>query len=246
MDIQRYQENRRLRAEQEPQIRSLCYTCFQPRQNCYCAHVRVRRFDPKIKFVILLHNIEARRRIATGRMSHLCLENSSLIRGQDYSENLVVNEIIANPRNHCVILYPGKNSKNLTDIQPSLRGGLFPQDKDLVIFVIDGTWSTARKMVRSRNLMALPRICFSPSTPSNFRVRKQPAEGCYSTLEAIHHTIDLVGASRGFDVQGRRHDGLLSVFDTMVEKQLEYVRVSHTVNTRSRHHKEGPCLAEAQ
>lgn len=225
MDIQRYQEQRQKQEEQAPQYRELCISCIQPAFSCYCSHVQ--RFDPQIKFIILIHPLEARRRIATGRMSSLCLENSHLIMGQDYSKNDQVNQILSDPKNHCVILYPGNRSKNLTPMTEAERAGLFPKDKKLTIFVVDGTWATARRTVRqSQNLTNLPRICFSPEKPSSFRVRKQPNPACYSTIEAIHHTIELVGDSQGFNVGTRGHDKLLYVFDKMVELQLEFIRIS--------------------
>jgi len=178
-------------------------------------------------FVILIHPIEVHRRIATGRMSHLVLQNSHLIMGQDYTENFQVNAILEDPRRHNVMLYPGRYSQNLTDLSEPERSTLFPADKRLTIFVIDGTWATARRTVRqSKNLSPLPRICFSPEKPSNFRVRKQPHAACYSTIEAIHHTIELVGSSQSFNVQDREHDKLLYVFDKMVERQLEFIRLS--------------------
>jgi DTW domain-containing protein YfiP len=80
-------------------------------------------------------------------------------------------------------------------------------------------------MIRqSENLKSLPRICFSPAKPSNFRVRKQPHPNCYSTIEAIHHTIELVGASQGFSTDQREHDKLLTAFDFMVERQLNFIQ----------------------
>lgn len=205
--------------------RQLCLQCLQPEATCYCAHIR--KFDPKMEFVILIHPLECRRRIATGRMSHLCLEKSYLIRGHDYSKNELVNDLLADPSREPVMLYPGVQSKNLTHCTADERATLFASDKILTVFVIDGTWATAKKMVKhSQNIKNLPRICFTPPGPSNFRVRKQPREGCYSTIEAIHHTIELLGSARGFDLQSRLHDGLLDTFSVMVEQQLEFIKKS--------------------
>lgn len=225
MNIQKYYEQRRQRSEQAPRYRELCTACLQPAFSCYCQHVR--RFDPQIQFIILIHPVEVRRRIATGRMSSLCLENSRLIMGQDYSQNEEVNGILQNPAHHCVILYPGPQAKNLSLMDSEEKRNLFPKDKKLTVFVVDGTWATARRTVRqSANLRALPRIAFAPEKPSAFRVRKQPHPLCYSTIEAIHQTIELVGETQGFDVTSRGHDQLLYVFDKMVQLQLEFIRIS--------------------
>lgn len=242
MNLQEYHQRKKQLSEEAPQFRELCLACLQPQFSCYCSHIQ--KVDSKIEFVILIHPIEVRRRIATGRMSHLCLEHSHLIMGHDYSLNPQVNTILQNPENHSVMLYPGMKSTNLSPLSLEQRASLFPVDKKLVIFVIDGTWATARKMVRlSQNINKLQRICFSPSQPSNFRVRKQPAPGCYSTIEAIHHSIELVGESQGFDVQSREHDRLLSVFDAMVERQLDFIQQSRDRNGGIAYRRDGNKVA---
>jgi DTW domain-containing protein YfiP len=228
MDVQTYLENRKLRELTAPRKRLLCVSCFQPGFSCFCRHIVP--FDPGIKFVILIDHIEFKRRIATGRLSHLCLQNSELIRGFDYSENVRVNGCLADTKYQSVILYPGLKSLNLSSLTSADRASLSPAGKPLQIFVIDGTWNTARKMLRlSTNLQHLPRICFTPKQPSRFRVRKQPKEFCYSTVEAIHHTIDLLERPQG------PHDNLLLVFDKMVEQQLAFIEHSHKIRPRSRH-----------
>ncbi len=222
-DLQTYLENRQNLLKQRPVYRTLCGTCLHPTFSCYCESLQ--SFNPQIQFVILIHPIEFQRRIATGRMSHLILENSHFIKGQDYSNNAQVNQLIEDPSNHSLILYPGVSSVNLTSQSKSQRASLFPAGKKITIFVIDGTWATARKMVRqSQNLQNLPRICFTRSQPSTFRVRKQPAAHCVSTIEAIHETIELIGDVCGFDTKNRTHDRLLKAFDQMVEKQIEYIK----------------------
>ena len=205
-----------------PRARPVCYRCHQAGFGCYCEFVRP--FESKIHFVILIHPIEVKRRIATGRMAHLCLQNSTLIEGQDFSENERVRQIVANDKNHCVVLYPGRNSVNLSQLTMTERAWLVPNGKALVVFVIDGTWNTAGRMIRNRHLLHLPRISFEPGGLSRFRVRRQPAPEFLSTIEAIHRTIDL------FDESGiRDHDNLLTVFDQMVEFQLRFTAVSAEV-----------------
>ncbi|WP_291516014.1 tRNA-uridine aminocarboxypropyltransferase [Bdellovibrio sp. ArHS] len=234
MNLKDYLALKERLAATAPTHRELCTACIQPRFSCYCRHIE--RFHPNIDFVILIHPIEVRRRIATGRMSHLCLEGSYLIRGQNYTEVPEVNQILADPDRQCMILYPGKTSTNLTPLKRDERKALFDSTKKLTLFVIDGTWLTAKKMMRqSQNLTNLPRLCFSPEKPSNFRVRKQPHQACYSTLEAIHHTIELLGDSQGFDISSRTHDRLLKVFDSMVELQLSFIRKADELDKPTRY-----------
>jgi DTW domain-containing protein len=189
------------------------------KQACYCRHIRA--FDPRIRFVVLIQYREARKHIATGRLSHLCLKNSELLEGYDYTCDPRVNEILENPRYFPMVLYPGPQATNLSRLAPSCRNALFPADREPVIFVVDGTWTSARKtMQRSANLKRLPQICFDPPHPSRIRLRKQPQAACFSTVEAIHHTIELLGDCFHFPTAGRAHDHLLEVFDLMVEQQI--------------------------
>ncbi len=226
-------KNLKLKREQEKQVlRERCTSCLQPEFSCYCP--QVHKFNPQIEFVILIHKIEFKRRIATGRMSHLCLENSHLILGHDYTHCDRVNALIQDSERHCVMLYPGASSVNLTGVEPIERERMFLTSKKLTVFVIDGTWATAKKMVHlSQNLKTLPRVCFTPTKPSNFRVRKQPTPTCYSTIEAIHHTIELLGPTQGFSIQTREHDKLLIAFDHMVERQLLKIHSGHELRTTS-------------
>ena len=118
MNLQTYRERRQNeQAALANQFRPLCFKCFQPGDNCYC--LEVKSFDPQMTFAVLIDGIEARRRIATGRMSHLNLQTSRLIRGQDYSLNPTVNRLIDDPAHYPVILYPGPKSINLTELTES-------------------------------------------------------------------------------------------------------------------------------
>lgn len=226
MNLRFYMEQKLKRSESEPVYRHLCAVCLQPEFGCYCGDIE--KLNPGLTFVILIHPIEFRRRIATGRMAHLCLEGSHLIVGQDYSRNDQVNALLEDPEHHPVVLYPGTGSTDMTELTIEAKRCLFPRDKKLLLFVIDGTWATARKMMwQSRNLHGLPRVCFQPSAPSRFRVRKQPSPECYSTIEAVHQALELIGPVCGFDVQTREHDKLIRVFDRMVERQIRCTLESH-------------------
>ena len=238
MNLASYLEKRRQTVETASISDPVCKQCLLTTRFCYCGGIK--KFYPEMDFVILIHPIEVRRRIATGRMSHLTLENSVLIRGHDFSKNAVLNEIISDSSRECVVLYPGTQSTNLSDLTEEKRSALFDSQKKLTIIVVDGTWMTARKMMHlSQNINKLPRISFTPNGPSNFKVRKQPRSFCLSTIEAIHTTIELLGPMREFNLSTRKHDALLDVFDSMVEKRLRLLRESHNVlgPNRYRRHK---------
>ncbi len=225
MNLAEYLQFKNEHEQQKPLRRQLCLQCLQPEFSCYCSFIK--KFDCKIKFIILIHPIEVRRRIATGRMSSLILENSRLIAGQDFSRNPEINDVITNKNNQCFILYPHRNSTNISHLSSTQKTELIDKNKKQLIFVIDGTWATAKKMLfQSKNLNELPKICFSKNKVSNFKVRKQPAPECFSTIEAIHEVIDSIGDRCGFETTNKEHDNLLYVFNKMVERQLYFIEES--------------------
>lgn len=173
MNLSEFHKNRQFFESQQEKFRNLCPRCLQPEFGCYCREIKP--IDPKMRIVILIHPIQARRRIATGRMS--LVKNSRLIRGQNYTENDEINTILKRSRqSESDPLSRKKNSVNLSDPENIHRAVWYDRKKTLNLFVIDGTWATARQMLRqSQNLSELPRVSFTPTKLSQFRVRKQPA-----------------------------------------------------------------------
>lgn len=223
MDLQSFLQRREAIRLAQRRHRNLCVRCMQPQFGCFCVHIR--KFDPHIKFIILIHPIELKRRIATGRMAHLCLENSELLVGHDYTDNARVNELIANTKYQPAVLYPGRMSLNLSSLSAPEKASLFASQNTPLLFVIDGTWATARKTMHlSKNLRKLPRLSFTPPSQSQFLVRKQPAAECLSTIEAIYQLIGQLGSRPGFDVSEKKHESLIYVFKKMVDRQLDFIK----------------------
>lgn len=204
------------------EYRLFCPRCRRPRSGCYCSLVQPFESDPR--FIILTQPREAKHRLGTGRMAHLCLANSLLFEGVDVSEDHCVNREINDPANCPVLLYLSSSSINLSRQLWSERQALFPSNRKLVVFVLDGTWKSVRKMIRlSKNLARLPMICFDPPTPSAYRIRREPRPQCYSTIEAIHQVIELF--TPRLDHQApllQPHDNLLAVFRSVIDRQLTF------------------------
>ena len=71
----------------------------------------------------------------------------------------------------------------------------------------------------SRTLHSIPRVSFSTDKRSEFQFKRQPADFCLATIEAVHQFIDLWNSVNS--IKGREHDALLSVFRAMVSHQIE-------------------------
>jgi DTW domain-containing protein len=219
----------------------MCYRCFWPKALCWCGSLQP--MPTRSRFVFLMHPKEFKEEKAgTGRLTHLCLPNSELHMGLGFDESGPVQALLADPDNHCVLLYPGRDALNLSEAaaaQPSAEGGLQAAreaegaatgtalqtfrsqlaTRRLVVFLLDATWSGARKMLRlSPSLQRLPRIMFTPSAPSRYIIKQQPQEGCLSTLEAVHELL-LVLEKNGLD-RYEQPAQLLALFDRMQRFQI--------------------------
>jgi DTW domain-containing protein len=163
----------------------MCYRCFWPQALCWCASIQP--MPTRTKLVFLMHPKEFKEeRTGTGRLTHLCLADSELYMGVGFDEHEAVQTLIHDPANFPMLLYPGPHARELPGaLGPDELGG-----RRLVVFLLDGTWPCARKMLRlSPSLQQLPRIMFPPAAPSRFVIKQQPQVGCLSTLEATHELL---------------------------------------------------------
>lgn len=211
---------------------------MRPKQHCLCSEIQP--FETRTEFVILIHPKEVKKvRNGTGRLAHLCLANSRLIMGESFTQDPVVNGLLQDPENATALLYPGESAVSAEEIR-------FPSDKKPVVFIMDGSWSGAQKMMRlSENLHGLPRIKIDPETPSRFLIRRQPNPQCLSTIESIHALLNIWNR-RGLEHLKNRHNNLVEVLGELVRIQLSYIndpnlegrrRNSHVKTERPRSHK---------
>jgi DTW domain-containing protein YfiP len=159
--------------------------------------------------VFLQHPRERTVAIGTARMAHLSLSNSELHIGVDFSSNERVRTLVEHSAEEGVaLLFPGPGAKDLSELSES--------ERPRVVVVLDGTWSNAGKLLRRNPLLQqLPRVQFTPSKPGNYRIRREPAEHCVSTIEAV---VEVLGLLEGDDA---RFETMLRPFDWMVDHQLE-------------------------
>jgi DTW domain-containing protein YfiP len=172
----------------------------------------------RTKFVFLMHPKEFKKeKASTGRLTHLCLSESVIHMGIGFDNHEEVQALIRDPTNLTVLLYPGSEARNLS------TGGLGAGDlagRRLVVFLLDATWSCARKMLRlSPSLQQLPRIMFTPAGVSRYVIKQQPQDGCLSTLEATHELLLALERS-GLD-HYPLPDQLLGLFDRMQQFQIK-------------------------
>jgi len=194
-------------------FRELCLRCRRPKSVCWC-HA-LKPVDSRTRVVFIQHPREAKVPVSTCRMAHLSLPNSELHVALKAEGTPRLEALCAQPGT--AVLFP---SESATDVD-----ALAEPPPHLV--VVDGTWSNAKKVVEKCPLLSrLPRLKFRPERPGNYRIRKEPAEHCLATIEAVAHVLERLERAPG------RFTPMLSVFDAMVERQLDFIQANHH---RSRH-----------
>ena len=186
-----------------PAGRDLCTRCLRPTGVCWCTDLP--SLATRTRVLILQHPRERHVPIGTARMAHLALPGSTLRVGVDFSRDPVVKEAI---RDHAFLLFPGPGAVDIEAFAPA---------GPVTLVVIDGTWPHAQRVLRDNpQLGALPQLRFAPARPSDYLIRRQPAEHCLATIEALAHVL---GHLEG---EPARFDELLDPFRTMVATQLRY------------------------
>ena len=198
-----------------PEPRPLCRGCRRPLGACFCDRVTI--LPTRTRILILQHPREHRVAIGTARMAHRALPNSKLRVGVHFAHDPgVLAALAGSPATY--VLFPGPGTVPVEQL---------PRDRAVTLVVLDGTWSQARKLLkRNPSIAALPRVAFRPLKPSAYVIRREPADFCVSTIEALAEVLTVL------EPEGGRFERLLDPFHAMVERQLWFQAEVHS----SRHH----------
>lgn len=201
-----------------------CYKCFRPVKTCYCKDIEP--FDPGIKFVLLMHPQEAyKQKTGTGRLTSLTLIGSEIIIDKTFDNNIRAQELINDSSYYPMVLYPGAEAFYTETFNFESELG----NKKLLIFLIDATWTFARKMMlRSPSLQKLPKLSFSKEYRSKFYIKRQPSDFCLSTIESSYYLIKELQLA---GVCGKELDpeALISIFKCMIKTQLEFSKKRESI-----------------
>ncbi|WP_254508293.1 tRNA-uridine aminocarboxypropyltransferase [Anatilimnocola floriformis] len=179
-----------------------CYGCFRPAEVCFCDSIPT--IDNRTEVLILQHRREYFHRFNTARIVEQSLRNSQLL--ADHTHNLA-ERLQLKPG--AGLLYPGPSSIPIAELPAEQR----PQQ----LVILDGTWHQTKTLLRDiPALQSLPRYQLSPTSPSRYRIRREPDEAFVSTIEAT------VAALRLLEPETVGLEGLLQAFEKMVDVQLAH------------------------
>lgn len=177
-----------------------CLRCRRAASVCYCPHLTP--IVSRTRVVFLQHPKERRVAIGTARLAHLALPNSELHVGFAFGDHPVAAKLAAG----AALLFPGPGA---------LDPAALPAGPPRTLVVIDGTWSQARKLLGANPALAvLPRIGLVPAQPSRYRIRREPAAHCLSTVEAVVETLGRL------ECDGTRFLPVLRAFEYLVATQI--------------------------
>ncbi len=221
-------------------MRDLCLTCRRARSVCWCP--QVVPFELGFDLALLMHPRETRVSIGTGRMVHRSVSGSRIWVGDRFDDEDRLWQSFEGRTP--VVLFPGPGAIDLDrpDAVSQIEH-LDLRDKRLAVVAVDGTWTTARGMLRkSPRLDALPKLALRPTVKARYdQIRKEPRLECHSTLESIHALIDrldAVGLAQA--PAGRPHDAMLNLLDNVIDEQLRFVPEAHRENAAKARATRGP------
>ena len=221
--------------------RQLCFKCLRPKRFCYCQYTKP--VESGITFIFLTHPKEVKRqKTGTGRLAHLCLPNSRIIMGIDFTQNEELNQLLADERYLPLLMYPSPEA--VTADSPLLREKLYdhvPQGmehKIPLVLIIDSTWFCSKKMLKlSKNLFDLTKLSFKGLYKSIFTFKTEPAEHYISTIESCYYFIKEM-QSAGLTKKDVNPEPLMDVFKKMIQFQLEKENERITLGLPSTHPKD--------
>jgi DTW domain-containing protein len=162
--------------------------------------------DTRTRILILQHPRESSVPIGTAKLAELAFRNAERHVGIDFSDTAGVCALLKDAARPAILLYPGEAARSLEREPP-------PGPVTLV--VIDGTWWQSAKILKQNPALAeLPRYALSPAAPSRYRIRREPAVHCVSTIEAIVLAVSLLEGPES------RAGAALQPFELLVEQQL--------------------------
>jgi DTW domain-containing protein YfiP len=188
-------------------MRPTCLRCLRPTEFCYCSSLP--SVATRTRVVILQHPREARLAICTAWMAHLALPHSELHRGVRFGDHPRVRSLAALPG--AALLFPGPGAT---------AADAWAGDPPSHLFVLDGTWHQAERMLRDNPaIAALPRLSVPLPPASGYGdLRREPAEGLLSTIEALALAL---GALEG---DAPRFAAIAAAFRANVDRQLACAR----------------------
>jgi hypothetical protein len=187
-------------------MRQTCRRCLRPDAFCVCAGLGP--IPSRTRVVLLQHPREARLAICSAWLTRIALRDAELHRGVRFEDHARVASLLAAPGT--ALLYPGEGAAPADALSAA---------PPRTLVVVDGTWLQAEKMLAvNPALAALPRVSLAGHESGYGELRREPAAGHLSTIEAVAHALGAL------ERDPARFAPMVDAFRRMVALQLEVAR----------------------
>jgi|WetSurMetagenome_2_1015567.scaffolds.fasta_scaffold163864_3 DTW domain-containing protein len=183
--------------------RPTCLRCLRPGALCICG--AIEPVDNRTEVILLQHPGERRHPFGTAIIARLSLAH---IRFDVHWNTRKPLELAHQLPSGAALLYPGPTARSLAEVPPA--------ERPTALVVLDGTWWGAKKLLKSNPVLAaLPRVTLPFDGTAGHKLRREPALGYMSTIEAIHTALRLIEpTTRGLD-------SLMKAYDRLIDGHLE-------------------------
>lgn len=171
---------------------SRCPKCHLLRVACLCQKV------PELKsaavFFLLVHQRELAKGSNTGHLVFNAMANADYELWARTEPPAKLLALLNSPKHQGYLLFTAEEGTPLVE---DIARDQSSSDKIPVCILIDSTWQQARKMVRqSPYLKCLPRLSLSPTSKSQYRLRRNQLDIGMSTCEAAIGLLEQLGESK--------------------------------------------------
>jgi len=157
-----------------------------------------------VSVYVLQHPKESQINKGNASIAKMSLKNYKSWQGEDFSSHEGLNQLINSCTKNIAVIYPSEHAVSLKEYQKADS----PEKTIEHVIFIDATWRKAKKIWSlSPSLHTLPCIKLDADNKSNYRIRKVPAEGYLSTVEAITDCLS------GLEEDEEKYKPMLNIID---------------------------------
>ena len=204
--------------------RVCCNACGNAVASCICKWIYP--IYNKTSVVILQHTDEAKKPLGTAKIVSLCLQNSMLKVGVDFSSDPDLKRLLNCPSHNLSILYPSESALELhkwKEGNASSEEQILSASLQKALIVLDGTWRNTRELMNVNPvLQTIPSVKLTPTTKSNYRIRKAPFDQALSTVEAVSQALNILEPEISTDAMNQCFENMIDYQISRMGKSVYY------------------------
>ncbi|WP_421193765.1 tRNA-uridine aminocarboxypropyltransferase [Aeromonas jandaei] len=183
-----------------------CTRCTRALKACLCEYIVP--LENRTPLYILQHPNEVAHPKGTAALLAASLQQSEIRVGEEFSGDMWLNDLLADPSLRCYLLWPDEESISPAELREKMASVSLGATA-VAFILLDGTWRKAFRMLQSNPALArLPRIGLG-AIAGQYAIRKKPFPEALSTIEAGYHLLSQ------WEGEPERYAPLLTLFERL-------------------------------